>query len=319
MLGEDRGYQANDRSDPGILDHQPVPGGIPKHAQRTAHIVTDLIAAGIAPHEIAVLYPRNRKKIPLRDWLVNAFDAANLPVATERAQPWPRGRIVAFLQKIANWQLSRQTSRAHPTAARFDELADDYAALRTLSWHHVNERLAARVDLWQAVVPAVNPDQDLPTWVTRLDQTLSLTPILLRTADAQETAALRQLRSARWPTATIGEFAGDVEAVGKIVVTTYHSSKGREWPYVILPALQEGVVPDWPLDYGRPYLPGLAKVAEERRLFYVALTRAQRAAILIYTPGPTATMRYPTFHASPSRFITHLPGFNGNILPVKLS
>jgi DNA helicase II / ATP-dependent DNA helicase PcrA len=157
VLGEDRGYQPRDRSEAGILDHQLVLGGIPKHAQRTVHIATDLIAAGVAPHDIAVLYPRNRKKAPLRDWLVDAFDAANLPVATERAQPWPRGRIVAFLQKIANWQLGRQPSRAHPAAARFDELADDYAALRTLSWHHVNERLAARVDLWQAVAPAVAP------------------------------------------------------------------------------------------------------------------------------------------------------------------
>jgi DNA helicase II / ATP-dependent DNA helicase PcrA len=97
-------------------------------------------------------------------------------------------------------------------------------------------------------------------------------------------------------------------------LTTYHSAKGREWPYVILPALQEGIVPDWPLDYGKPYPPDSAKVAEERRLFYVALTRAQQAAILIYTPGPTTTMRRPTFHASPSRFITHLPGFNENVI-----
>ena len=38
-----------------------------------------------------------------------------------------------------------------------------------------------------------------------------------------------------------------------------------------------------PLDYGRPYAPSAEKVAEERRLFYVALTRAQRTAVLIYS------------------------------------
>jgi DNA helicase-2/ATP-dependent DNA helicase PcrA len=159
----------------------------------------------------------------------------------------------------------------------------------------------------------VDPYEDLPTWVTRLDQALGLTNLVSRDAEAEEIAALRQLRGPRWSTTAIAEFAGDVEATGKIVVTTYHSSKGREWPYVILPALQEGVAPDWPLDYGKPYLPNTDMVAEERRLFYVALTRAQRAAVLIYTPGGTPNATNPTFHISPSRFITNLPGFTWQV------
>jgi superfamily I DNA/RNA helicase len=150
----------------------------------------------------------------------------------------------------------------------------------------------------------------MQTWIARLDQSLAIRRTLGRAVKAEELAAFDALMSPQWSAATLAEIAGDAEAAGKVIVTTYHSSKGREWPYVILPGLQEGCVPGWPLDYGRPYAPGVAYVAEERRLFYVALTRAQQAAVLIYSPRPvTHLASSPVFLTSPSRFITGLPGF----------
>ncbi len=52
-------------------------------------------------------------------------------------------------------------------------------------------------------------------------------------------------------------------------ITTFHAAKGLEWPIVHVAGLEQGLVP-----IGHAGTP--AELAEERRLFYVAVTRAQR-------------------------------------------
>ncbi|MBB4518187.1 superfamily I DNA/RNA helicase [Paraburkholderia fungorum] len=71
----------------------------------------------------------------------------------------------------------------------------------------------------------------------------------------------------------IGTFADRIEylkrdnnkpAEGALVLTTMHSSKGLEWDHVWISRAEEGVVPD-----------EKSTESEERRLFYVAMTRAR--------------------------------------------
>jgi DNA helicase-2/ATP-dependent DNA helicase PcrA len=62
-----------------------------------------------------------------------------------------------------------------------------------------------------------------------------------------------------------------------VVISTVHSAKGLEWPIVHLPHLVDGAVPS---DMALTSEEGLA---EERRLFYVAVTRA-RDELHLYTP-----------------------------------
>jgi len=61
------------------------------------------------------------------------------------------------------------------------------------------------------------------------------------------------------------------------VISTIHSAKGLEWPVVHLPHLVDGAVPS---DMALSSRDGLA---EERRLFYVAVTRA-RDELYLYAP-----------------------------------
>jgi DNA helicase-2/ATP-dependent DNA helicase PcrA len=62
-----------------------------------------------------------------------------------------------------------------------------------------------------------------------------------------------------------------------LVNSTKHSAKGLEWPVVHLPHLVDGAVPS---DMA---LASPAGLAEERRLFYVAVTRA-RDQLFLYAP-----------------------------------
>jgi len=62
-----------------------------------------------------------------------------------------------------------------------------------------------------------------------------------------------------------------------LVISTVHSAKGLEWPVVHLPHLVDGAVPS-DMALGSP-----AGLAEERRLFYVAVTRA-RDQLFLYAP-----------------------------------
>jgi DNA helicase-2/ATP-dependent DNA helicase PcrA len=69
-----------------------------------------------------------------------------------------------------------------------------------------------------------------------------------------------------WLRTTIGSDEPDRDAVD---ITTFHAAKGLEWPIVHLAGLERGLVP---IGHAKSE----AALAEERRLFYVAVTRAER-------------------------------------------
>jgi DNA helicase-2/ATP-dependent DNA helicase PcrA len=84
----------------------------------------------------------------------------------------------------------------------------------------------------------------------------------------------------------------------KVSMMTIHSAKGLEFPYVFIAGLEEDLFPSQLSVNSR------ADLEEERRLFYVALTRAEQRAFLSYasTRFRFGNMQYN----EPSRFITEI-------------
>ncbi len=80
---------------------------------------------------------------------------------------------------------------------------------------------------------------------------------------------------------------GDSTDSHSVQVLTMHASKGLEFGSVFLPDLNEGILP------GRQSITP-ASVEEERRLFYVAMTRAKNSLYLSYTCGTKANPRRPS-------------------------
>ena len=87
----------------------------------------------------------------------------------------------------------------------------------------------------------------------------------------------------------------DEDGANKVVLMTAHSSKGLEFPYVFISGLEENLFPS-----GGFLLPE-KDLEEERRLFYVALTRAKKVVVLTYA---TSRMRNGKRENNPpSRFL----------------
>ncbi len=101
----------------------------------------------------------------------------------------------------------------------------------------------------------------------------------VKTCQAFIDFAATQNLSVRQLLAKIAEFqaAGDAPAEESLLITSVHRSKGLEWPLVILPGLEEGAFP-----FYRERESGVDDLEDERRLFYVALTRAIEQVVCIH-------------------------------------
>lgn len=84
----------------------------------------------------------------------------------------------------------------------------------------------------------------------------------------------------------------------KVSMMTIHAAKGLEFPYVYIVGLEENLFPS------QLSINSRSELEEERRLFYVAVTRAEKRATLSY-----AAMRYRfgnVTYCEPSRFIDEI-------------
>jgi DNA helicase-2/ATP-dependent DNA helicase PcrA len=125
-----------------------------------------------------------------------------------------------------------------------------FALLRPLVLSRYSEG-AARIEDLERLSSAASAMDDLPAWLAEI------------TLD---------------PPSSTGDRAGPPHLDEDfVIISTVHSAKGLEWASVHLPHLVDGAFPS---DMA---LSSAAGLAEERRLFYVATTRA-RDRLTLYTP-----------------------------------
>jgi DNA helicase-2/ATP-dependent DNA helicase PcrA len=102
----------------------------------------------------------------------------------------------------------------------------------------------------------------------------------------------------------------DEDAQDRVTLTTMHGAKGLEFPYVFVIGLEEGLMPhsrttteratDMPVGDGEA-----TSLDEERRLFYVAVTRAREK--LFMSRCKVRTQRGKPVPRTPSRFLLEIP------------
>ena len=98
------------------------------------------------------------------------------------------------------------------------------------------------------------------------------------------------------------------EQAEQVQIMTLHAAKGLEFRAVFLPALEEGLLPFFGADallHGSPAAPDAEALAEERRLLYVGLTRAQDAVFVSH--AGQRQLYGKALQLPPSRFLKDLP------------
>lgn len=168
---------------------------------------------------------------------------------------------------------------ATAAARRVDTVRD---LVRTLERHEDRRRAARRagddeVEDTASVVPDLDFDED----------------------GADGAGALQAFLSDLMLTGFDGDGPPKPEPEGRVILSTIHAAKGLEWPVVFVVGCEEELLPH------KRSLEGDGSIDEERRLAYVAITRAKRRLQLSYAQQRA---RYGQLvPRRPSRFLDELP------------
>lgn len=109
------------------------------------------------------------------------------------------------------------------------------------------------------------------------------------------------------PVVTIGDFLENASLLSvtdsaddsnKVVLMTVHASKGLEFPYVYIAGLEENIFPSG------GWMASESEIEEERRLFYVAMTRAKKNLELSFAMSRFRNGKSES--NSPSRFVREI-------------
>ncbi len=129
---------------------------------------------------------------------------------------------------------------------------------------------------------------------SRWENVLALRAVVADAPDIELTDFLTEVALV----ADVDELGDDVEAV---TMLTLHSAKGLEYPVVFLTGLEEGMLP-----HSRS-MDSPQEIAEERRLLYVGMTRAQAILYMTYAFRRSWGRYGSNEPSAPSRFLEDLP------------
>ncbi|MBE6590313.1 MAG: ATP-dependent DNA helicase PcrA [Ruminococcaceae bacterium] len=90
------------------------------------------------------------------------------------------------------------------------------------------------------------------------------------------------------------------ESADAVVLMTIHSAKGLEFPIVFLPGMEDGLFPGM-----QTVTAGESEMEEERRLAYVAITRAKKTLYILHTKN--RLLFGQTMYNPVSRFVSEIP------------
>jgi DNA helicase-2/ATP-dependent DNA helicase PcrA len=306
---EPRGYRpAPGRQDDGEVFFINANDALGNHASAiTKQVWPEIRARGIPPEEVAILY---RQKGTLLTLIQKSLVAEDIPFHAERDSRYPRSPIVQWLQDCAGISFA---------GTDFDDVSFEdvlryfhgiaFAAGTTES----EPDLSLRTRVHAAVFSEKSPEMPLGEWLGEIDSALSLTQMLSATPELSDdhdtlSALIADCAEGKsLATHSLQDFARDGRVKGRMVLTTLHSSKGRQFDAVILPGLVEGILPRRPWDRATRTNPDppAPVLAEDRRLFYVGFTRARKLVFLIYGESFTNDYGYPVT-LGVSRFVKEI-------------
>ena len=183
--------------------------------------------------------------------------------------------------------------RIAPLPAKQRTVADEFLSAFDFDWASLSPRDAAQMLLERTgymKMWADSKDPDAP------DRLVNIRELLTSVISKYDTLP-EFLEQAALMMTDDNDSADDVQNKNTVCIMTIHAAKGLEFDTVFLPAWEEGIFPnDKAINEGA--------IEEERRLAYVAITRARRRCVI-----SNSMMRIvfgSRAYNSPSRFITEI-------------
>ena len=324
---------------------EPIVGYAADNAQQEAAWIASEIARlhaehGIAYSDMAVMYRANAQSRSLEEALINVGLPYQLIGGTRFYERREIKDAIAYLQAIVNPADDVNMRRIlnvpkRGLGPRAESLVTMYADTHATTFFdgvlHVDElgaptrtatQLKAFRDLMTALREFADAHNSKPSEiVAEVLSKSGLLEELQRSEDPQDASRvenLSQLQSVaaeyeqKTPDATLAGFLEttalvadsdqlpmDGEDSGSVTLMTLHTAKGLEYPVVFLTGLEQGTFP-----HSRS-LEDTSELAEERRLAYVGITRAQRR--LYVTRAAVRAQWGQAAEMLPSQFLDEIP------------
>ncbi|CAN5224032.1 DNA helicase PcrA [soil metagenome] len=275
VLGEERGYRANDPERAAVLDFVECPDGLEDQAACAINEIVPFVLAakpGRRLGDIAILYKDYKGGNAAAE---AAHDAGLAFVRVDNAAPYRKVALTSWIEDCAAWcaggwrqaepklrGLVDRWTGFHARAVGDAGRREASTSLTRFLWAHREDNVVAstfvqalRHDLLDALIAGQPSLSDQRQEVEKLSRALATGGVL-----------------AEFNTRELGRQDGSPDHLNLL---TLHSSKGCEYDVVIMLGLDQGALP-WNNASERD-------IAADRRLFYVGLTRARDAVYMLYS------------------------------------
>lgn len=274
-LGEERDYQEVEGAPDGDLHFWPVKLGLDSQALAIVEtVIPKLVQSGFRYGDIAVLY----RAAWLGDKVALALKQADIPFVRTDGNALVRrsSRLARFVEDCARW-VTGGWKDADP---RFTRLAAQ--AVRIVYGRQVSEEEESKLSLLLIAFlnGSIGTQESTNQWLSRFSEEVIEPWRAVSRNSEQEWEVCDEMVANTDPAhdldMPLAHFAGRVEGTGRLILSSLHSAKGREFDAVIMYGVNAAEMPS---DRDRA---SASKLREARRLFYVGVTRARRVLNLVF-------------------------------------
>ena len=296
-----------------------------EEASFVADKIKELISSGVKEEEIAVLYRTNaqsrvieeemlKKNIKYR--IVGSFYFYNRKEIKD---------LLCYLRLINNHKDDVSLLRIINTPKRGigEKTIDNLTTIAEEKGISLYEAISSGKELaFKEIIEELTNDSEKLSLTELIDNILEKSGIKkeysssklledeIRLENLNEFKGVTKNYEEEYGSATLSDFLDEVSLVSdmsehqegndRVSLMTVHSVKGLEYDYVFIVGMEEGIFPHYnAINYG-----GKAEIEEERRLCYVAITRAKKD--LTITSAKSRMLFGNTTRNMPSRFIEEI-------------
>ncbi|PRS35508.1 ATP-dependent helicase [Bacillus sp. NMCC4] len=256
-------------------------------------IIPECIEKGIPLEEVCILV-QGGKEIKA---IGNLLAKTNIPFYVSKFD-FKRSDVVMWLESCAAWVINNENES-------FSKLFDFWASLynRHIKVLTLTQLMQERKKVYKMLAESRSLTNNLEEWLNFVIEELKLNSVLERSKvypnELDNLSLLFQaIKDQNQSNYDLEKFVNIGKPVNQVTVSTRHSSKGLEFEVVIMLGMEDGTFPYY-LNVNDP-----KKLSEDRRVFFVCVSRAKRICYLLrskkYTRMTWNGLR--TFYPKPSIF-----------------